>query len=180
MANAVARLADPLSSVVIFDEETWTGVAADNRYPPCMNPVYENAGGKVFSASSLDELALELGINADGLSHTVETWNDAVDTANFSNLSPQRSPQTFKPEPIRNPPFRAIPVIAGITYTMGGIAINRDACALSEVGDRIPGLYAVGSASGGIEGGKSSAYIGGLAKAVITGLRAAESIAKER
>ena len=180
MANAVARLVDPLSSVVIFDDETWTGVAADNRYPPCMNPVYENAGGKVFSAPSLNELSMELGINPDGLSHTVETWNDAVDTANFSNLSPQRSPQIFKPEPIRKPPFRAIPVIAGITYTMGGIAINRDARALSEVGDPIAGLYAVGSASGGIEGGKSSAYIGGLAKAVITGLRAAESIAKER
>ena len=180
MANAVAKLADPMSSVVIFDEETWTGVAADNRYPPCMNPVYENAGGKVFAAPSLNELALNVGVDPDGLSRTVDGWNDAVDTASFSNLSPPRSVATFQPEPIRKPPFRAIPVIAGITYTMGGIAINRDARALDQVGNPIRGLYAVGSASGGIEGGPSSAYIGGLAKAVITGLRAAESIAKER
>ncbi len=41
----------------------------------------------------------------------------------------------------------------------------------------IEGLYAAGSATGGTEGGPNAAYIGGLSKAVITGLRAAGAIA---
>ena len=41
----------------------------------------------------------------------------------------------------------------------------------------IAGLYAAGSSTGGFEGGPNAAYIGGLSKAIVTGMRAAESIA---
>ena len=74
-------------------------------------------------------------------------------------------------------PFRAIPVCAGITYTMGGIAIDRDCRAQHRDGGAIAGLYAAGSSTGGFEGGPNAAYIGGLSKAIVTGMRAAESIA---
>ena len=39
------------------------------------------------------------------------------------------------------------------------------------------GLFAVGAASGGLEGGTNAGYIGGLIKSFITGLRASEFIA---
>ena len=61
---------------------------------------------------------------------------------------------------------------------MGGVAIDRDSRVLRDGGDAIGGLYAAGSSTGGIEGGPHAAYIGGLSKAVITGMRAAEHVAK--
>ncbi|WP_374063825.1 FAD-binding protein [Cupriavidus sp. DF5525] len=73
-------------------------------------------------------------------------------------------------------PFYAFPAVAGITYTMGGIAIDADARVLKPDGDVFPGLYAVGCATGGLEGGPNKGYVGGLVKSSVTGLRAAEAI----
>jgi fumarate reductase flavoprotein subunit len=177
MANEVAKLDDPLSATAVFDDAVWTGLAADNRYPPCMNPVYEKAGGKVFQANDLGALAEAVGVSPDGLAKTVADYNAAIGNESASDLSPARRVEKFKPHPVSTPPFRAIPVCAGITYTMGGIAIDQGSRAQHRDGGSIPGLFAAGSSSGGMEGGPGAAYLGGLAKAVITGLRAAETAA---
>ena len=177
MANEVAKLDNPLTATVVFDDAVWNGLAADNRYPPCMNPVFVNAGGTVLEAGDLDTLAKKAGISADGLSATVVAYNVAIQSG--AAHVPVRTVTKFKPQPIAQLPFRAIPVCAGITYTMGGIAIDRDSRVQAQSGEVIPGLFAAGSASGGIEGGRNAAYLGGLTKAVITGLRAAESAAYE-
>ncbi len=62
-----------------------------------------------------------------------------------------------------------------IGYTMGGIAVDQDGAVLDGNNSPIPGLYAAGGATGGLEGGPSIGYVGGLIKAVF-GLRAAEKI----
>ena len=64
-----------------------------------------------------------------------------------------------------------------MTNTMGGIAIDEWGQAMHEDGRPFAGLFAVGGASGGLEGGQSVGYVGGLAKASVTGLRAAERVA---
>lgn len=179
MANEVARLDDPLSTTVIFDDAVWTGIAADNRYPPCMNPSFVSVGGTVLEAGDLAGLAAIIGVPADALAETVARYNDGVRDGEPGRLTPPRSSDRQEPQPIVAPPFHAIQVCAGITYTMGGIAIDDQARVLREEGGAVPGLYAVGSSSGGMEGGARAAYLGGLAKAVITGLRAAEAIAAE-
>ena len=175
MANEVAKLDDPLTATVIFDDAVWNGLAADNRYPPCMNPVFVNAGGTVLEAPDLATLAQKAGVSADGLSATVAAYNGAIESG--AAQTPARTVSKFTPQPIATPPFRAIPICAGITYTMGGIAIDRDSRVQAQAGGAIPGLFAAGSASGGMEGGPTAAYLGGLTKAVITGLRAAEAAA---
>ena len=76
-------------------------------------------------------------------------------------------------------PFFAAPVCAGITYTMGGIAIDGDARVLREDDSAIEGLYAAGTTTGGLEGGSASGYVGGLSQSVITGLLAAEDAARQ-
>ena len=81
------------------------------------------------------------------------------------------------PEPIRTAPYYAAPVCAGITYTMGGIAIDGDARVLRADDSPIEGLYAAGTTTGGLEGGSASGYVGGLSQSVITGLLAAEHVA---
>ena len=175
MANEVAKLDDPLTATVIFDDAVWNGLAADNRYPPCMNPVFVNAGGTVLEAPDLATLAQKAGVSTDGLSATVAAYNGAIESG--AAQTPARTVSKFTPQPIATPPFRAIPICAGITYTMGGIAIDRDSRVQAQAGGAIPGLFAAGSASGGMEGGPTAAYLGGLTKAVITGLRAAEAAA---
>ena len=179
MANELARLTDPLSAAVVFDDAVWTGLAADNRYPPCMNPSFVKEGGTVFEADDLAGLADMIGVEPDGLAETVTAHNRAVEAGGWAELAPARATDKFPPQPIATKPFRAIQVCAGMTYTMGGIAIDRDSRALKASGAAIEGLYAVGSSTGGMEGGPSAAYLGGLAKAVITGLRAAEAIVAE-
>ena len=81
--------------------------------------------------------------------------------------------------PIAKPPFYAVPLCAGITYTMGGIAIDPDGQVLRSGGGPLDGVYAVGATTGGLEGGPEVGYVGGLIKAVTFGIRAAERIARQ-
>ena len=178
MANEVAKLDDPLAATVVFDDAVWNGLAADNRYPPCMNPVFVKAGGTVLEAGDLGALAQIAGVSADELADTIRGHNAAIEGA-VNGWSPARTTDRFKPQPIAKAPYRAISICAGITYTMGGVAIDADSRVQHRDGGTIQGLFAAGSASGGMEGGPSAAYLGGLAKAVITGLRAAETAAGE-
>lgn len=60
----------------------------------------------------------------------------------------------------------AVLVTPGITSTLGGLAIDRDARVLSGCGDPIPNLYAAGTDAGGISSG---GYSSGLAAALVLG-----------
>ena len=51
--------------------------------------------------------------------------------------------------------------------------------ALDGDGFVIPGLYAAGSSTGGLEGGPNVGYVGGIVKAFVLGLRAGEAAAKD-
>ena len=79
---------------------------------------------------------------------------------------------------ISQPPFYAVPLVAGVTYTTGGIAIDRMTRVKSESGGIIAGLYAAGSCTGGHEGGPYSGYTGGLGKALTFGFIAGNTIAR--
>ena len=177
LANEIARLDNPLSVSVIFDDAVWTGLAADNRYPPCMNPSFVSEGGTVYAADTIEALGAKIGVPGDALKATVDGYNAALDSDALADLAPVRTAEVVPAHPIKTAPFHAIELCAGITYTMGGIVIDPSSRALDAGGAPIPGLYAAGSATGGIEGGPNAAYLGGLSKGVITGLRAAEAIA---
>ena len=170
MANELARLEDPEGAAVVFDDRHWREDAADNRYPPALNPSFPAAGGRVFEAPTVGQLADILAMPA--LAETVAAHN-------AGRHRPARTVSRFPAKPIVEPPFRAIRAAAGITYSMGGLAIDREARVLDREARPIPGLFAAGSATGGMEGGPRAAYLGGLAKAVATGLRAAEAMLAE-
>ena len=59
---------------------------------------------------------------------------------------------------------------------MGGIEIDAQARVIGRNGEPIPGLFAAGSCTGGVEGGPLGGYIGGYLKAVGLALIAAQSI----
>ncbi|WP_263144914.1 FAD-binding protein [Pseudomonas sp. RIT-PI-AD] len=181
LANAIAALEDPLSAFVIMDEPLWNRAGKEFLLPP--NPYIERLGVAVHRAPSLALLAEGLGMPAATLSKTVDDYNAALVTSRGACLRPPRSGQgstlARAPAMITTQPFMAIRLCAGITYTMGGIAIDAHGRVLDRHEAAIPGLFAAGSTTAGLEGGPNSGYVGGLAKALVFGLRAAERAVEE-
>lgn len=178
MSNAVARLADPLSAVAIFDEAIWNGPGREFLLPA--NPNLVSAGGTLLAAPSLSALAKMLDLPGPALEATVAEYNAAVDGRRTEQLSPARTTSAYAAHPVRKAPFHAVRLCAGITYTMGGVAVTVDG-AVKDRDDRpIPGLFAAGCCTGGLEGGDRSGYVGGLAKSAVSALRVANHLAAAR
>ena len=130
-------------------------------------------------ADSLEELAVKVQVSASGLAETVAQYNAALLAGSAASLSPARTTTKSKPWPISVPPFSAVPLAAGVTYTMGGIATDGNGRMLREGGQVLESLYAAGCSAGGLEGGRSSGYVGGLIKSAVMGRRVAETIAAD-
>ena len=177
MANGIARSPAPLEASVVFDAQIWDGPGRSARIPA--NPELARAAGTIHRALAIPELARLAGIDGEGLALTLALYNAACEKGDFAALAPSRSSERYWPMPIATPPFFAIPLCAGITYTMGGLKIDAAGRVLREDGQAIPGLYAAGSTTGGIDGGPYAGYVGGLAKAAVFGLRAAEDAASK-
>lgn len=177
LANAVAGLADPLSAVLVFDSAIWQGPGRQGLIPA--NPHLPNVGGTLYQADDLRQLAASCGLPASAMQESVAEYNTALQRGAAAALRPPRLAGRYKPMPIVEPPFFALPVCAGITNTMGGVAIDGNARVLSTQGTPIAGLYAAGATTGGLEGGPVVGYVGGLVKSVVFGIRAAEHIAEQ-
>jgi fumarate reductase flavoprotein subunit len=175
VANAIAGLDDPLSSTVIFDQMIWDGPGRDFLLPA--NPNLATAGGTIFQAQTLGDLGDKAGLPVAALEQAIAGYNVAVRSGALDRLSPARSSRAGVAMPIATPPFYAVPACAGITYTMGGVATDDEGRALRQDGSAIPGLYAVGSTTGGLEGGPIAGYTGGLSKAITFALHAADNVA---
>lgn len=174
LANRIAGLAEPGAARVIFDQPIWDVAGKQFMNPP--NPRLLNSGGTLVSAPTIVEHATKLGLPAQALEDEVRRYNEAVEQGTLAQLAPVRSAGPLVPKPIRTAPFHGIPLAAGITHTMGGIAIDEWSRAATAEGDVFPGLYAAGIATGGVEGGEHAGYVGGLVKACVTGIRAAEHV----
>lgn len=166
VTNAIARLADPLSAVIVFDDAIWNGPGTDWLLPA--NPYLLSAGGALVSEPTLEALAEKLSIPTNRLAQTVAAYNAKAQDG--AAAAPARTTTSYKAWPILKAPFHAIPVCAGVTYTMGGIATDARARVLSTQGAPIPGLFAAGATTGGLEGGSRSGYSGGLSKSSVFGL----------
>lgn len=178
MANAIARQADPLGATVIFDAAIWNGPGRE--YLISANPTFVSNGGTLHTAPDLRSLAAQIGVPAEALEQMVAAHNAAVDAGSTESMMPKRSAGSYKPWPIREAPFHAVKLCAGITYTMGGIAVDAAGRVLDLSDQPIAGLYGAGCTAGGVEGGKQEqvAYVGGLTRSTVFALRAANDIAQ--
>jgi fumarate reductase flavoprotein subunit len=175
IANDLARLDDPLCATVICDAPIWETAGKAAQIPP--NPQLLAGGGALHRADTIEALAEMAGLPSENLAGTVAEYNDAVRFNRLQTLLPERSTRSGIPRRIETPPFFAIPICAAITNTMGGVAIDGHGRVKRPDGSPIAGLYAAGGATGGLEGGGAFGYVGGLVKACVFGLRAAEHIA---
>jgi len=163
-----------MDKIVIIDERIWQEAGKQRLLSP--NPTLPDAGGTMHRAPDVRALAAACGLDPAKLEALIMRYNAAVHAGKTAELSPSRTSVKYKALPIENAPLYAFPVCAGITYTMGGILINADSQALKPGGEPLPGLYAAGCATGGLEGGEKRGYVGGLVKSSVSGLRAAEHI----
>lgn len=127
------------SAFLVFDSGVKSRVKAIEQYEKM---------GFVKTGDTIEALAQEMGIPADQLQATLDTWNNSVKDKNDSEFG--RS--TGMDNDLSTAPYYAIQIAPGIHYTMGGVKINTNTEVLNESGDPIPGLFAAGEVTGGLHG----------------------------
>jgi tricarballylate dehydrogenase len=110
-------------------------------------------------ADTLEDLVQKLDdVNAAQALSTVKAYNGAVrrDVAFDPNVKDGRStaglaiPKSNWANTIEEPPFEAYAVTCGVTFTFGGLKIDREARVIDSDGRPIAGLYAAGELVGGL------------------------------
>jgi fumarate reductase flavoprotein subunit len=165
--NAIAWSSDPLGHFVVFDDEAWNAEGRQGVTPA--NPHLIDHGATVFSAAILDELCRLAGIDQRGL---------AASTESVLRDPTHADPPRARPPKLSVPPFYAIPLVCGVTFTMGGLKVDGCARVLDRADSPIPGLFAAGGTMGGLHGGPRAGYAGGLLEAAVFGLLAGETAAR--
>lgn len=145
---------------------------------------YTSPGVTRVEAATVRALAEKLGVDPEALERTVGQFNAAVQPGEFNpaikdgkgtrGVTPTKSNWAL---PLDTPPFVAFPVTCGITFTFGGLRIDRDGRVLDQDGSPLPGLHAAGELVGGLfhhnyPGGS------GLAAGTVFGRRAGRSAAE--
>jgi succinate dehydrogenase/fumarate reductase flavoprotein subunit len=113
------------------------------------------ANGVVKRGATLAELAAATGVDAAGLTTTVEQWNTAV--ASGRDAAFEKPAKQLLP--IATAPFYAVeirPAIVGMTFT--GLRADHESRVLDQAGRAVPGLFAAGELTGGLQG---HVYAGG-------------------
>jgi fumarate reductase flavoprotein subunit len=150
-ANVLAHSEDPAGAFLVVDDALWREAGLTSREPIAANPAFLERGATIHRADCARRLATVAGIDPAGLAQTLEAAR-----------------------PMEGD-LLAFPAAAGISFTMGGLAIDARARVLDHNGRAIPGLVAAGAAAASPTAG----YIGGLATALIFGLIAGETAARE-
>lgn len=156
----------------IHDEDELPG-----RSPSRIRENFGNAvaaGAPTVTAGSLEDLAdglAGLGVSRRGFLATVAEFNGAIATGDGAALP---VPRRRSPFGLVEPPFRALGVRAGITFTLGGIDVDASMRVLDRDGRPMPGLYAAGADAGGTY---DRGYMGGLVLGLVQGRAAGRSAA---
>ncbi len=142
-----------------------------------------------MKADTLEALSQQMGVPASSFTATVARYNamvDAGEDAEFqrfgSNIPESRQindRMQAPPQRIETPPYYAIPFGPLTRKSMGGLRVDLSCRVLTQHGDAIAGLYAVGEVTGfGGINGKAGLEGTFLAPAMFQGRVAGEAIAK--
>ncbi len=113
--------------------------------------------GPPLQAETWKELAGQMDVPAEELLETVGTFNAAVQPGDYDldRLDGKRAAGITPPKsnwalPLDHPPYIAIPVTGGITFTFGGLKCDTVARVIDTRGKVMEGLYAAGETMGEI------------------------------
>lgn len=133
----------------------WAAQIFDQRTVHLLEPRY--ATGVPVEADTVEGLAEKLGLDPHALRETVEAFNAACPDGSFDPFHKDglaarpvgQPPKSNWAQPLDRPPYVAYTVTCGITFTFGGLRIDRNARVLDLAGRPMPGLYATGEITGG-------------------------------
>ncbi len=147
-------------------------------------------GDFFFKDDSLDGLARQIGVAAEGLAESVRRNNEYAATGVDLDFQRGNNPhdrywsnKANKPNPclapIAKPPYYAIKVLPSDTGTKGGPAITDDAQVIDVAGQPIPGLYCVGNNAAAALGRAYAGAGGTIGPGMVFGFRAANHLASQ-
>lgn len=180
VAHAIATKSDGECWAILDDaikEQFGRKGFGDGLLPPIK--LIESAvrrGANLMVANTLPELLEKLtgeGVDTEGLSKTLEQYNQACRDGSASKLSP---PRTKNPLPVSAAPFYAIKLVPGVSMTYGGLRINERAQLVSASGEPLPGVHAVPGLAGGLY---TQQYAGALAACGVFGRIAGQAASSE-
>lgn len=158
--------AETIPSYLVFDSTFRKSYQVGPLLPGAQQPdrMAPKEALKLFAkADTLDELAKQLDIDAEGLKTSVAKINEYARTGKdldfgrgdtvfdryYGDLHVTPNPNLG---PIEKPPFYGIRVYPGELGTKGGLLVDARARVLKENGEVIPGLYATGNCSASVMG----------------------------
>lgn len=131
------------------------------------------------SAGSLPDLAVLAGLDPQTVTATVRDFNAAIGcggkTGHTVGLDP---PKTRYAQPLSEPPFAAIPIRPGITFTCQGVRADGQARVMTTGGAPIENLFAAGMIMAGNVLGHGYLAGAGLTIGVVFGRRAGAAAAR--
>jgi fumarate reductase flavoprotein subunit len=113
-------------------------------------------GRFVWTGASLSDLAARMGVNADGLMRTVESYNRCVDAQHDPEFG-----RTVLPARIELAPFYGVVTQAAMLMSREGLCVDTDLRVLSAHDRPIGGLYAVGEVLGATQF-MGDSFVGGM------------------
>lgn len=142
----------------------------------------------VDQANTIHELAIKIGVDADGLEDEIQKWNtyceQGIDpdfhrgTIQFEGLTSGGGSPKQNLGKIEKGPFYALPIYLGALGTNGGPKINENGQVLDFNGTPIAGLYAAGNAAGNPLGPIYPSAGGTIGPAIVFGFLAGQHAAK--
>ena len=128
----------------------------DSKVLGLLEPRYSTS--EPFKSDTLEGLVKQLQVDHKQALKTLEEYNAAaerggpfnpavLDGLHTEGIDP---PKTNWAQKLDTPPYVAYPVTGGITFTFGGLKINRDAQVIATDWKPIPGLYTCGEMVGGL------------------------------
>jgi succinate dehydrogenase/fumarate reductase flavoprotein subunit len=162
---------------LLVDRRIHDDVPLRGRSRSRVNPNFANAvaaGAPYGVADTIDDLADVIaawGVDRTRLIATLDEFGRAVTARRGAELP---IPRTGSPFELLEPPFRALGVRAGVTFTLGGIEVDSDLRVLDRGGRPMNGLFAAGADAGGTYDG---GYMGGLVLGLVQGRAAGAAAA---
>jgi fumarate reductase flavoprotein subunit len=121
--------------------------------------------GAVLAATTIEELARQMGVPAEALTITM----NEVSGLKYRNET-DRFGRNFTGSPPLQPPYHAVKVTGALFHTQGGLVVDRNARVVHEKGTLLPNLYAAGGAACGVSGSRAEGYLSGNGLLTAVGL----------
>ncbi|KPI18970.1 fumarate reductase/succinate dehydrogenase flavoprotein domain protein [Actinobacteria bacterium OK074] len=159
--------------------------------PPGRTPKEWITSGAMKRADTLEDLARQCGIDADGLLKTAERFNRFAATGVDEDFHRGEGDHekyygdaTHGPNPalgpVAKPPFYAVALYPGDLGTSGGIVCDEYARVLDTAGKPIEGLYATGNCTASVMGRKYLGAGASIAASAVFGYVAANHACAQR